>query len=334
MLGLAGRVPAGGDPRRSGPGGDAERDRRRRHAPRRRRVWRRGGGTCPHRGGQIGDGRMRRQRDLPAARLGLRPPDGLSPFNPGRLAAHLSRPACRDGAVEIDAEQVAPGAPARPSVYLGRLDTRGATDRGMYLVHHLAEAAAVRGGDGSERNEPGMHARPYPSYDELVFRPAQLDRLPLLGDDPVDTSVVLGTRARKPLALDIPLFVSHMSYGALSPEAKEALARGAPRPARRSPAARAEPTRASATTPSATSSRWPRATSAGPRRTSPGDAIEVKIGQGAKPGLGGTLLGSRSPPRSPPCGACRREPTCTRRALPRHPLARPTWPAASPRSRS
>lgn len=52
---------------------------------------------------------------------------------------------------------------------------------------------------GSERNEPGMHARPYPSYDELVFRPAQLDRLPLLGDVSVDTSVVLGTRTKKPL---------------------------------------------------------------------------------------------------------------------------------------
>ena len=70
----------------------------------------------------------------------------------------------------------------------------------MYLVHHLAEG----GGPfveamGSERNEPGMHARPYPSYDELVFRPAQLDRLPLLGDVPVETSVVLGTRAKKPL---------------------------------------------------------------------------------------------------------------------------------------
>jgi len=52
-------------------------------------------------------------------------------------------------------------------------------------------------------------------------------RKPLLDDAPVDTSVVIGPRAAKPLQLDITLFVSDMSYGARSEEAKTALARGA-----------------------------------------------------------------------------------------------------------
>ena len=52
-------------------------------------------------------------------------------------------------------------------------------------------------------------------------------RKPLLDNVPVRTSVTIGPRAEKPLKLDIPLFVSDMSYGALSEEAKIALARGA-----------------------------------------------------------------------------------------------------------
>jgi glutamate synthase domain-containing protein 2/nitrite reductase/ring-hydroxylating ferredoxin subunit len=252
------------------------------------------GNLCPHRGGQIGDGHVEDGKAIcPLHSWDFDLKTGISPFNPAdSLPTYPAR--VREGVVEIDAGQV-PAAPARPSGYLGAWTRRGATDRGMYLVHHLAEG----GGPfveamGSERNEPGMHARPYPSYDEIVFRPAQLDRLPLLGDVPVETSVLLGTRARKPLALDIPLFVSHMSYGALSPEAKEALARGASaagtaiasgeggaHPRERDNAGRYIFEMASGYF------GW---TEQNIRRAS---AIEIKIGQGAKPGLGGTLLGSK-----------------------------------------
>jgi glutamate synthase domain-containing protein 2 len=180
-------------------------------------------------------------------------------------------------------------------VYLGEWTRRGATDRGMYLVHHLAEGGgAFVEAMGSERNEPGMHARPFPSYDDIVFRPAQLDRLPLLGHVPVSTKVVLGTRAKQPLRLDIPLFVSHMSYGALSPDAKEALARGA--------------SAAGTAIASGEGGAHPRERDHADRyifemasgyfgwnddNIRAASAIEVKIGQGAKPGLGGTLLGSK-----------------------------------------
>ena len=66
-----------------------------------------------------------------------------------------------------------------------------------------------------------------PKWDDIQFVTAQLARLPLLDDEPVGTEVCIGPNADKPLWLDIPLFVSDMSFGALSQEAKTALARGA-----------------------------------------------------------------------------------------------------------
>jgi glutamate synthase domain-containing protein 2 len=66
-----------------------------------------------------------------------------------------------------------------------------------------------------------------PSWDSIQFVTAQLDRKPLLDDVGVATDVTIGRSAASPLRLDIPLFVSDMSFGALSQEAKIALASGA-----------------------------------------------------------------------------------------------------------
>ena len=66
-----------------------------------------------------------------------------------------------------------------------------------------------------------------PTWDDLQFVVGQLHKLPLLDDEPVATDLVIGRQAEKPLRLEIPLFVSDMSYGALSEEAKVALAKGA-----------------------------------------------------------------------------------------------------------
>ena len=66
-----------------------------------------------------------------------------------------------------------------------------------------------------------------PTWDDIQIITAQLHRPPLLDEDAVGTGVVIGSRAQKPLRLKIPLFVSDMSFGALSAPAKLALARGA-----------------------------------------------------------------------------------------------------------
>jgi len=66
-----------------------------------------------------------------------------------------------------------------------------------------------------------------PMWDDLQFITAQLATLPQLDDVPITTKLVIGPRAKKPLKLDIPIFVSDMSFGSLSEEAKTALAKGA-----------------------------------------------------------------------------------------------------------
>jgi len=66
-----------------------------------------------------------------------------------------------------------------------------------------------------------------PKWEDLQFVVAQLHKLPLLDDESVGTDLVIGPNANKPLRLKIPLFVSDMSFGALSEEAKVALSKGA-----------------------------------------------------------------------------------------------------------
>ena len=253
------------------------------------------GGTCPHRGGQIADGTI--VGDTAVCPLHLWDFDlrsGISPFNPAdSLPTYRARVA--EGTVQVDADSV-PWGPSRPAVYLGDWLRLGASDRGMELVHQLAAGGRPSvEAMGSERLEAGHDGgRRYPSLDDLMFIPAQLDRLPLLEDEPVDTTVALGTRAGAPLRLDIPLLVSHMSFGALSVEAKTALAHGA-RLAGTAigsgeggmhPRERAE---AGAYILEMASGYfgWTEETIA------QADAVEIKIGQGAKPGQGGLLPGRK-----------------------------------------
>ena len=93
---------------------------------------------------------------------------------------------------------------------------RKLADEGLSKVGHHGPAAAM-----------GVPRYQLPAWDDLQFVVAQLHRLPLLDEEAVGTGLIIGPRAKKPLHLDIPLFVSDMSFGALSEEAKMALARGA-----------------------------------------------------------------------------------------------------------
>ena len=73
----------------------------------------------------------------------------------------------------------------------------------------------------------GVPRQELPSWDDIQLLTAQLYKMPLLDDAKVGTGVVIGPNAKKPLVLDRPLFVSDMSFGALSEEAKVSLAKGA-----------------------------------------------------------------------------------------------------------
>lgn len=94
-------------------------------------------------------------------------------------------------------------------------------------IHELARDGLSKLGHHGEMGSMGVPRKDLPHWDDIQVLPAQMARKPLLDHVPVATSVIIGPRAAKPLQLDIPLFVSDMSYGALSEEAKTALARGA-----------------------------------------------------------------------------------------------------------
>ena len=94
-------------------------------------------------------------------------------------------------------------------------------------IHALAKDGLSALGHHGEIGAMGVPRKDLPHWDDIQILPAQLARKPLLDEVPVATSVTIGPRAARPLTLDIPLFVSDMSFGALSEEAKTALARGA-----------------------------------------------------------------------------------------------------------
>lgn len=138
---------------------------------------------------------------------------------------------------------------------------------------------------------------PMPSWDDILILGAQLDPMPLKEDAPVDTTTVIGPRAKKPLILENPVYVSHMSFGALSREAKISLARG-------SAMAKAamcsgeggilpeEMEAAGAYIFEYVANMY----SVSPEILQNVDAIEIKIGQGTKPGMGGHLPGEKVTP--------------------------------------
>lgn len=253
------------------------------------------GGVCPHLGGPIADGTIVGHTAVcPLHMWDFDLRSGISPFNPAdSLPTYQARVV--DQIVQIDADSV-PWGPGRPEMYLGPWLRLGATDRGMELIQQLSTSGkAPVEAMGSQRLEADQdRGRRYASLDDLVFIPAQLDRLPLLGNKPIDTGVVLGSRAASPLRLEIPLLVSHMSFGALSVEAKVALAAGARRAGTAigsgeggmHPRERAE---AGAYILEMASGYFGWTEEA----IAQADAVEVKISQGAKPGQGGLLPGAK-----------------------------------------
>ena len=96
-------------------------------------------------------------------------------------------------------------------------------------IQALARDGLEKFGHHGPVSAMGVPPGELPAWSGLQILTAQLARAPLLDGDEVGTDVVIGPRARRPLKLDIPLFVTDMSFGALSEEAKIALAMGAER---------------------------------------------------------------------------------------------------------
>jgi glutamate synthase domain-containing protein 2 len=138
--------------------------------------------------------------------------------------------------------------------------------------------------------------RALPHFDDLVFLGASMSRYPLEGyREKCATDVTLGTRfARKPLELKIPITIAGMSFGALSANAKEALGRGA------TEMGTSTTTGDGGMTPEERGHSkllvyqyLPSRYGMNPDDLRKADAIEIVLGQGAKPGGGGMLLGQK-----------------------------------------
>ena len=95
------------------------------------------------------------------------------------------------------------------------------------FIHQLAREGLSKLGHHGPMTAMGVPRDLLPKWDDIQIMAAQLATKPLMDDHPVSTELVIGPRADKPLRLDIPLFVSDMSFGSLSEESKISLARGA-----------------------------------------------------------------------------------------------------------
>ena len=131
-------------------------------------------------------------------------------------------------------------------------------------------------------------------WDNILIRGAQLAKFPLNGNDAVDTVTIIGPNAKHPLIIETPIYISHMSFGALSREVKIALAKGS------ATAKTAICSGEGGILPDSLENSYkyifeyvPNQYSVTEENLRKVDAIEIKIGQSSKPGMGGHLPGSK-----------------------------------------
>lgn len=136
-----------------------------------------------------------------------------------------------------------------------------------------------------------------PGWDDILVLGAQLNPMPLEEHAEVSLKTVIGKHAKKPMVLDMPVYISHMSFGALSKETKIALARGS------AAAGTAMCSGEGGILPEEKEAAYkyifeyvPNLYSVTDENLKTSDAVEIKIGQGTKPGMGGHLPGSKVTP--------------------------------------
>ncbi len=191
-------------------------------------------GRCLHRGALLADGAI----EGPDLICGVHQWDyrydtGVSAYN-NEEALHKFRSWVEDGRVWVDVEEIEAWERENPQPYKRDeyqglyADPHGAEEEPYAgYIQQLARDGLSKTGHHGTAAAMGVPRQQLPGWEDIQFVVAQLARLPLLDDEPVGTEVVIGPRALKPLKLEIPLFVSDMSFGALSQEAKVALSRGA-----------------------------------------------------------------------------------------------------------
>ncbi len=192
-------------------------------------------GRCIHRGALLSDGFVDGHNLICGVHnWDYRYDTGVSEYAPSERL-HKFKHALHQGDVYIDDAEVEDFedrvVPPRfnEDEYLGKYqDTHPeAPEPYTRYIHNLAKDGLTKTGHHGVSEAMGVERDLLPKWNDIQVLPAQLSRKPLLDENDVATKVVIGPNAKKPLTLEIPLFVSDMSFGALSREAKMALSKGA-----------------------------------------------------------------------------------------------------------
>lgn len=155
------------------------------------------------------------------------------------------------------------------------------SQRYMKEIHAMAD-------NGKSINEPMGTEMPLPRWEEINIHGAQLSTLPINEDEPVDLNTVIGSKSAQPLILSMPIYITHMSFGALSREAKIALAMGS----RKAGTAACSGEGGVLDEERAKAGKYifeyvQNEYSVSDETFQSCDAVEIKIGQAVKPGIGG-----------------------------------------------
>ena len=191
-------------------------------------------GRCLHRGALMSDGYVDGQNLICGVHgWDYRVDSGVSEYNNKEVLHKFSTKIEGDNLMvdefEIDAYLLNNPQPFNRNDYLGAYADTHPEDTEPYTgyIKELAKNGLKNIGHHGFSASMGVDRNTLPKWNDIQFLPAQLATLPLLDEEDVVTKVVIGPNAKKPLELDIPIFVSDMSFGALSREAKIALSKGA-----------------------------------------------------------------------------------------------------------
>ncbi len=191
-------------------------------------------GRCHHRGALLADGYIEGENLICGVHFwDYRYDTGISEYlNSERLAKFTAW--IEDDTVYVDEDEIREWEKENPQPYHrdqyqgNYQDIHGTQDEPFVAeIQELASNGLSNVGQHGQTAAMGVLRKDLPNWDDLQFVVAQLYKTPHLDDTAVGTELVIGPNAKKPLKLDIPIFVSDMSFGALSAEAKIALAKGA-----------------------------------------------------------------------------------------------------------
>ena len=191
-------------------------------------------GRCQHRGALMADGYVEGDNLICGVHAwDYRCDTGVSEYN-NTEKLHRFDAWVEDDQVWVDRHEIDAFEREHPQPY-NRDDYQGAyqdpvgvaAEPHVKLIRKLANDGLAKVGAHGPGAAMGVPRDEVPTWDDLQIVTGQLATLPQLDETPVGTELVIGPNAAKPLRLDIPIFVSDMSFGALSLEAKVALSKGA-----------------------------------------------------------------------------------------------------------